>query len=1107
MSKFIGIAIGAAEIATGALLEIFTFGASTPLTMFLISSGAGMLISGIGTLLSGTVHGTSTGTRNPIAPWNVVYGRAKVGGTLVYFNEFGDNNKYLDMVFVLACHPSKSFDALLLDGQRIRLDSNGCSFTPTQQTVSIVSISRTNDVVTVQTASAITDLQTADSIQIKNVSGSLDSDKTFNGIFPVTVIDATHFSYINGGLARTLTGTGQATTLWPNYKAKIHAEWLLGNHTATFPGMLNGTPYDGDPGNLVTFGSNPWSDAHKLLGRTSVFLRLHYNDTIFANGLPTISFRISGKNDIYDPRASAVSNILQRPTTLLNGWGGNAHVGAYEEGVDQGYNFGLDSGTTRGYQNPGSAVDGDLTTNASAVILHNHTYAGCVWQFASLPASPVPGTLYLNILSAVNPFSFTGRSAGIWYSLNNGTSWTQVYNTPDHPQAWDSIPLSPTTDTSQLQVMAFTDAHDDMGHYVYDVQLSTGPGTSNANGTGYTENAALCTADYLCQPTWGFKARYGIDVPLDRLIVAANICDELVPIAAGGTEPRYACNGGFPLSLKRGEVLQNLLTSCGGRITYQNGQFIIWPAAWMGIGFPTPPFPPGPGQSVAWAVPAAAGPGQLTFGHGGTGLFDLCTGSASSNPASKGGAASGAAGYTVSRGLGQTDNGLVFGQFRVDGGLPANAVISAIYPVVIVGYTHDVSSGCFVEYGTGMHTDSRVAVTSTNFPGAPLTTSFFGQLTGASIGTDLALLDAINIRVQLTTSLFGDHVVDQVGAGNPAMAVYYHTPDGNPVGPFPGASEILAIASGPFRWREKVAIRDLYNGVKGTYISPANNWQASDIPAYAQDSKHGYMSGSPLYPFGDANLAADGGDRRWLDIQLPFTISCPCAQRLCKVELMRRRQQGTGTFLFNLAMYKTTVMDVVQMTLSILGWTNKLLEISAHRFTLAKENQNGTEVVRLGTEIDVQETDPSVYEWSTSEELTAEGFQGNSSGDVSTPGGISTTYTNNPPYSLSQPSSTEIDLQAVTVTFTNGNIANYHARSITITAITAPTWLYVYVIDPDLLGDIAGTSLVANADQATTNVGIGGFVYMGAILALPAGGASRVLPGGWPAPSSFQVGP
>ena len=96
------------------------------------------------------------------------------------------------------------------------------------------------------------------------------------------------------------------------------------------------------------------------------------------------------------------------------------------------------------------------------------------------------------------------------------------------------------------------------------------------------------------------------------------------------------------------------------------------------------------------------------------------------------------------------------------------------------------------------------------------------------------------------------------------------------------------------------------------------------------------------------------------------------AQRLAKIELMRRRQQGTGTFLYNMAIYEITALDIIEMTMPLLGWVNKLLEVAVHRFTLSKVPGEAT---LLGTEIDVQETDPSVYEWSTSEELSAYGYQ------------------------------------------------------------------------------------------------------------------------------------
>ena len=171
MAKWVKIAVGAALIA-GTLLS---GGALAPaLASFLISAGTGLVLSGIGSLLSkGPLQGISTATRNPIAPWNVLYGRGKLGGTIVYINQWGSSNAWIDLVIVLNCHKSRSVDALQFDAQRVALDSHGCSFTPTQISRSISSIVRANDVVTVVLSSAITTLQTGDSVRVRDVGGDL----------------------------------------------------------------------------------------------------------------------------------------------------------------------------------------------------------------------------------------------------------------------------------------------------------------------------------------------------------------------------------------------------------------------------------------------------------------------------------------------------------------------------------------------------------------------------------------------------------------------------------------------------------------------------------------------------------------------------------------------------------------------------------------------------------------------------------------------------------------------------------------------------------------------------------------------------------------------
>src|SRR6516225_6435611 len=148
MSKFIGIIIGSVEIAAGILLE-FVPGMQA-LGFFLIASGAGAVIGNVGTLLSQPAGGLGQASRNPVMPWNVVYGRAKVGGTLVYINSSGDNDKYLDLVLVLASHRCAGVDALLFDNKRILINpATLSSYSPTQHTVNITSLVRNTGIVTV----------------------------------------------------------------------------------------------------------------------------------------------------------------------------------------------------------------------------------------------------------------------------------------------------------------------------------------------------------------------------------------------------------------------------------------------------------------------------------------------------------------------------------------------------------------------------------------------------------------------------------------------------------------------------------------------------------------------------------------------------------------------------------------------------------------------------------------------------------------------------------------------------------------------------------------------------------------------------------------------
>jgi hypothetical protein len=175
--------------------------------------------------------------------------------------------------------------------------------------------------------------------------------------------------------------------------------------------------------------------------------------------------------------------------------------------------------------------------------------------------------------------------------------------------------------------------------------------------------------------------------------------------------------------------------------------------------------------------------------------------------------------------------------------------------------------------------------------------------------------------------------------------------------------------AGTVRWNPKLSKNALFNGIKGTFISEANQWQQADVPSYAQDAIHGYTNGTQAHNY-DANWDADGA-RLWKDVQLPFTTSVSMAQRLFKIELMRIRQQGHGTVPGMMSMYKSAPLDIDYFSFPYLKWLNKLMEIAAVRLVQTK-SPDGIPV--LSVEVDFQETGPSVYEWDVSEELNPQGY-------------------------------------------------------------------------------------------------------------------------------------
>lgn len=98
------------------------------------------------------------------------------------------------------------------------------------------------------------------------------------------------------------------------------------------------------------------------------------------------------------------------------------------------------------------------------------------------------------------------------------------------------------------------------GRPVYDPRTDT---------TAWSDNAALCIRDFIANA-------YGLGDPqVDDTAfgVAANICDETVALAAGGTEKRYTINGVVRADQSYGDVLQEMTTACAGTLFWGTGKW------------------------------------------------------------------------------------------------------------------------------------------------------------------------------------------------------------------------------------------------------------------------------------------------------------------------------------------------------------------------------------------------------------------------------------------------------------------------------------------------------------------------------------------------------
>lgn len=140
-----------------------------------------------------------------------------------------------------------------------------------------------------------------------------------------------------------------------------------------------------------------------------------------------------------------------------------------------------------------------------------------------------------------------------------------------------------------------------------------------------------------------------------------------------------------------------------------------------------------------------------------------------------------------------------------------------------------------------------------------------------------------------------------------------------------------------------VSARDSFNAVKGQFISPETLYQPTDYPEITSATFE----------------SEDGTERRYMDLQLPFTSSSSRAQRIAKQILYKSRQQITMSAKFKLSAFKFEVGDTVMITNSRMGFDQKVFEITSWQLNFSAEE--------VTVDCTLAETNSQVYSWDAEE--------------------------------------------------------------------------------------------------------------------------------------------
>ena len=145
---------------------------------------------------------------------------------------------------------------------------------------------------------------------------------------------------------------------------------------------------------------------------------------------------------------------------------------------------------------------------------------------------------------------------------------------------------------------------------------------------------------------------------------------------------------------------------------------------------------------------------------------------------------------------------------------------------------------------------------------------------------------------------------------------------------------------GDIELKPKAPRRDRFNGIKGTFIGPENNWQGADFPAFQQTS-----------------FSNNDGQIIYRDFTQNMCISGTQAQRIAKTVLFQSRNEITMSCVVNLKGLQLLPNDRVSITNTRFGFTNQIFKVM--NMTIGATPQSG-----IGVNLVLQEDTSEAYDFS-----------------------------------------------------------------------------------------------------------------------------------------------